>query len=73
MEEYSWSGKEKMTFVVIYVKDLIPRFLHVVYNDKVIETMAQNIYNDMKSYRDNYNESKKKAEELSSTKTKTDS
>lgn len=53
-EEEMLSGKEKMIMVISYAKSLVPRLFRVLFNDKVLEQMAQNIYNDMKSYRENY-------------------
>lgn len=53
-EEKELNGKEKMCMVVSYAKSLVPRIFKVLFDDKVIEQMAQNIYDDMKSYRENY-------------------
>lgn len=50
VEDRKLTGKEKMALVVEYCGLLIPRLFKVVFNDKVIEQMAQNIYDDMKSY-----------------------
>lgn len=61
-EETNLTGKEKMALVVSWIKDLIPRLFRVLFTDKVIELMAQNIYDDMKKYRESFiknNESKK--------------
>jgi len=52
--EVELTGKEKMALVVSWVKDLIPRLFRVLFTDKVIELMAQNIYDDMKKYRENF-------------------
>lgn len=50
VEDRKLNGKEKMALVVEYCGLLIPRLFKVVFNDKVIEQMAQNIYDDMKLY-----------------------
>jgi len=52
--EVDLTGKEKMALVVGWIKDLIPRLFRVLFTDKVIELMAQNIYDDMKKYRENF-------------------
>lgn len=48
------TGPEKMDMVVSWVKDLIPRITKVIFTDKVIREMAENVYQDMKSYSKNY-------------------
>ena len=53
-EETDLTGKEKMALVVSWIKDLIPRLFRVLFTDKVIEIMAQNIYDDMKKYRESF-------------------
>lgn len=47
------SGKEKMDTVVSYVKTAIPRVFKIVFSDKVIESISQSVYDDMKAYSDN--------------------
>ena len=44
--------------VISWIKDLIPRIFTVVFNDTVIRAIAQNIYDDMKKYKDNYIQAK---------------
>lgn len=48
------SNEEKMDFVVSYIKDLIPRIFRVVFNEKTLRQISQNIYDDVKAYRDTY-------------------
>lgn len=50
----SLSNPEKMDMVISWIKDLIPRLFRVVFNDKVLRTIAENIYQDMKAYRNAY-------------------
>lgn len=44
------TGPEKMDLVVSWIKDIIPRIFSVVFNDKTLNQIAQNIYDDMKQY-----------------------
>lgn len=47
------SGPDKMMYVINYVRDFVPRSFKVIFSDKVLEDIAQNIYDDMKKYADN--------------------
>lgn len=47
------SGPDKMMYVINYVRNFVPRAFRVIFNDKVLEDIAQNIYDDMKKYADN--------------------
>ena len=51
--EYTLTGPEKMELLVSYVKDLIPRILHVIFSDKVIESIAESVFEDMQKYSEN--------------------
>ena len=44
------SNPEKMQQVVLWIKDLIPRLFIVVFNDDTLEQMAENVYQDMKTF-----------------------
>lgn len=50
----SLSNTEKMDMVISWIRDLIPRIFRVVFNDKVLRLIAENIYQDMKAYRNAY-------------------
>lgn len=54
VEKKDISGKEKMQLVVSCIKSLIPKFLKIALNDKVIEHIAQNLYDYMHEYAENY-------------------
>lgn len=53
-EDTSLSNPEKMDMVISWIKDIIPRIFRVVFNDKVLRLIAENIYQDMKAYRNAY-------------------
>lgn len=53
-EKSELTGPEKMDLVIDWLKDLIPRLFKVVFNDTVLRQIADNIYNDMKAYREIY-------------------
>ena len=40
--------------VVSWIKDSIPRMFKILFSDKVLAMMAENIYQDMKKYRETY-------------------
>lgn len=48
------SNTEKMDMVISWIKNSIPRMFKIVFSDKVLNMMAENIYNDMKAYREIY-------------------
>lgn len=52
-KESSLSGPEKMELVISYIKDLVPRFFKVAFSDRVIQSMAESIFEDMQKYSDN--------------------
>lgn len=52
-KDQSLSGPEKMELVISYIKDFIPRFLHVVFSEKVVEAMAESVFEDMQKYSEN--------------------
>ena len=52
-KESSLSGPEKMDLVISYVKNLVPRFFKVAFSDKVIQSIAESIFEDMQKYSDN--------------------
>lgn len=53
-KDTSLTNPEKMEMVVLWIKQVIPKLFHILFNDKVLEDMAQNIYEDMKKYKDTY-------------------
>lgn len=55
------SGAEKMQLVISWIKDVTPRLFQLIFTDAILKEIAQNIYNDMKEYRDNYIRSNKDA------------
>lgn len=57
-QDLELTGPEKMEYVISWIKDIIPRLFKVIFNDKTLNQIAQNIYNDMKEY------AKKRNEEL---------
>jgi len=77
-EDTSLSNPEKMNMVISWIKNLIPRIFQVVFNDKVLRQIAENIYQDMKAYRNAYIKNKtgletsKLVEALETTKEKED-
>jgi len=48
------TGPQKMDLVLSWVKNIIPRLFKVLFSDKVLRQMAQNIYDDMKAYKKLY-------------------
>lgn len=52
------TGPEKMNLVIGWMKDIIPRLFKVIFDEKVLRMIAQNIFNDMKKYANNYVENK---------------
>lgn len=52
------TGPEKMNLVISWMKDIIPRLFKVVFDEKVLRMIAQNIFSDMKKYANNYVENK---------------
>lgn len=48
------TNTEKMDMVISWIKDSIPRMFKILFSDKVLSMMAENIYNDMKTYREIY-------------------
>lgn len=52
--ESNLTGVQKMDLVVGWIRNVIPRLFKVVFTDEVLRQIAQNIYNDIKSYRENY-------------------
>ena len=52
--ETNLTNPEKMDLVVSWVKDIVPRLFRVIFNDKTLRQISENIYQDMKSYRDIY-------------------
>lgn len=48
------SGAEKMAMVVSWMRDVVPRIFRVIYTDEVLEKMAQNIFDDMRKYAEEY-------------------
>ena len=44
------SGPEKMELLLHYIKDFIPRFFNVIFSDKVLESITDSVYEDMKKY-----------------------
>ena len=53
-EKSDLTGPEKMDLVISWLKNIIPRIFKVVFSDKVLRQIADNIYNDMKAYREIY-------------------
>lgn len=53
-EDTSLSNIEKMDMVVQWIKQLIPNIFKIVFNDKTLRQIAQNIYDDMKQYKNIY-------------------
>ena len=53
-KESDLTGPEKMDLVISWIKDSIPRLFKIIFSDKVLKMMADNIYSDMKSYREIY-------------------
>ncbi len=53
-KDTSLTNPEKMEMVILWIKQVIPKLFHILFNDKVLEEMAQNIYDDMKKYKDTY-------------------
>lgn len=53
-KDTSLTNPEKMEMVILWIKQVIPKLFHILFNDKVLEEMAQNIYEDMKKYKDTY-------------------
>ena len=53
-EDTSLSNEEKMDMVVKWIKQLIPKLFIVAFNDKTLQQIAQNIFDDMKQYRNTY-------------------
>lgn len=53
-EKSDLTGPEKMDLVISWIKNIIPRIFKVVFSDKVLRQIADNIYNDMKAYREIY-------------------
>ena len=53
-EDKNLSGIEKMDMVICWVKQLIPKIFRIVFNDKVLKQISQNIYDDMKGYKEVY-------------------
>lgn len=52
--EVELSGSEKMELVISWVKDIIPRLFKVIFTDKILKDIAENIFKDMRSYSDKY-------------------
>lgn len=48
------NGPQKMDLVISYVRNVVPRTFSIVFSDKVIRQMAQNIFDDMKRYTDEW-------------------
>ena len=53
-KDTSLTSPEKMDLVVKWIKNLIPRIFIVVFNDATLKQIAQNVYDDMKEYRNTY-------------------
>ena len=73
-ENTELSNPEKMDLVISWIKDIIPRLFRVIFNDKVLRQIAENIYQDMKAYRDAYikNKTGKETKEVIEIVTKTE-
>lgn len=52
------TGPQKMDMVISWIKSFIPRAFSVLFNEKTLRQMAQNIYDDMRSYSETYVKSK---------------
>ena len=52
------TGPEKMDLVISWMKDIVPRLFKVVFSEKVLKQIAQNVFDDMKKYAKKYVESK---------------
>ena len=52
------TGPEKMELVISWMKDIVPRLFKVIFDEKVLRMIAQNIFDDMKEYANNYVENK---------------
>lgn len=48
------TNPEKMDLVISWIKNIIPRLFHVVFTEDILRQMAENVYQDMKKYRDTY-------------------
>ncbi len=55
-QDLELTGPEKMEYVISWIKDIIPRLFKVIFNDKTLNQIAQNIYDDMKEYARKRNE-----------------
>lgn len=53
-EDTNLKPLEKMDMVVCWVKQLIPNIFKVVFNDKTLRQISQNIYDNMKEYKNTY-------------------
>ena len=53
------SGAQKMKMVVCWMKSITPRLFRVVFTEEVLEKIAQNVFDDMRSYAEKYFEQKK--------------
>ena len=53
-ENTDLSGSEKMDLVLSWLKDITPRLFRVIFNENTWNQIVQNIYDDMKKYKDNY-------------------
>jgi predicted PurR-regulated permease PerM len=53
-EDVSLTNTEKMDMVIKWIQNIIPRLFKVVFSEKVLRQIAQNIYDDMKAYREAY-------------------
>lgn len=48
------TGPEKMSMVISWIKEFIPKAPSVLFSDKVLEQMVENVYQDMKAYSKTY-------------------
>jgi hypothetical protein len=53
-EDTTLTGPQKMDLVISWLRNLVPRLFKVVFTDQVLRTIAQNIYDDLKAYRESY-------------------
>lgn len=52
--ETELTGPEKMDMVISWIQNLIPRLFKVIFSDNILRGIANNIYADMKAYREVY-------------------
>ena len=49
-EDLDKEGKEKMAYVVKQLKSLVPSAVRFIFTDKMIESVVQSAFDDMKDY-----------------------